>query len=602
MSTVPRLGDQAAFRRTLTRSLILPLALLLALAIIFLWQVNSLLRATQLVDRTDQALAQAHLVRELLLDQETGLRGYLIAGEQDFLEPYQRGAVGMAQAVDNLASQFADRPEELQLIDQLRTEYAGWSVYARDAIALRDSGGDFAALVRQRTGKNQMDRMRSLITSLAISEEQLRNERIQMAQRTTLLVISSSVLAALVLGAILVFFVRRQLLSLSSSYEGALETAREGAAALGRSEEQFRLLAELVPQLIWITRPDGYHEYFNQRWYDYTGTTLEQTRGEGWSHLLHPDDLERTLQVWNHSLHTGEPYEIEYRFKQASTGEYRWFLGRALPARDQHGAITRWFGTCTDIDDQKLNAEALRERTEELAGITASLEDRNRELDQFAYVTSHDLKAPLRGIANLSQWIEEDLGDQATEDIRKQLDLLRGRVHRMEALIDGILQFSRVGRVQSDLEQVDVDALLHEVVDLLGAPPEYTVEIGPNMPTLTTERVRLQQVFANLLGNAVKHRGRPDGHASVSVSDAGKMFKFTVSDDGPGIAPQYHDRIFVIFQTLAPRDTVEGSGLGLSLVKKIVESQGGRIWVESAEGQGATFHFTWPKYPPIRRR
>jgi signal transduction histidine kinase len=156
--------------------------------------------------------------------------------------------------------------------------------------------------------------------------------------------------------------------------------------------------------------------------------------------------------------------------------------------------------------------------------------------------------------------------------------------------------------VQSDLEQVDVDALLHEVVDLLGAPPEYTVEIGPNMPTLTTERVRLQQVFANLLGNAVKHRGRPDGHASVSVSDAGKMFKFTVSDDGPGIAPQYHDRIFVIFQTLAPRDTVEGSGLGLSLVKKIVESQGGRIWVESAEGQGATFHFTWPKYPPRRRR
>jgi PAS domain S-box-containing protein len=580
----------------------MPLALLLALAVIFLWQVNSLLNATQLVDGADQTLAQAHLVRELLLDQETGLRGYLIAGDQDFLTPYQRGAVSMPKALDDLAGQFAGRPGQLALVDQIRGEYAQWAQYARDVIALRDGGGDYAAIVRQRIGKNRMDAMRSDITALIMSEEQLRDERTQMAQRTTLLVIGSSVAGALVLGAMLVFFVRRQLLTLSHNYEGALDSAREGAAALGRSEEQFRLLAELVPQLIWITRPDGYHDYFNQRWYDYTGTTLEQTRGEGWSQLLHPDDLERTLETWHHSLRTGEPYDIEYRFKEARTGEYRWFLGRAVPARDERGAITRWFGTCTDIDDQKRNAEALQERTEELARITTSLEERNRELDQFAYVTSHDLKAPLRGIANLSQWIEEDLGEQATDDIRKQLDLLRGRVHRMEALIDGILQFSRVGRVQSDLEPVDVGALLHDVADLLGAPPEYTIEIGPDMPTITTERLRLQQVFANLLGNAVKHRSRPDGHACVRVADAGNMYEFAVSDDGPGIAPQYHDRIFVIFQTLAPRDAVEGSGLGLSLVKKIVENHGGRIWVESAEGQGATFRFTWPKNPPKRRR
>jgi PAS domain S-box-containing protein len=602
MRTTPRLGDHAVFRRTLTRSLVLPLVLLLALAGIFLWQVNSLLSATQLVDRTDQTIAQAHLVRELLLDQETGLRGYLIAGDTDFLEPYERGATGMAQAFDTLARQLADRPGQLAMVEDLRTQYAQWSAYARDVIALRDSGGDYQATVRQRTGKRLTDLMRSRITSIIVAEEQLRNERTRMAQQTTLLVVGSSVAGALVLGLLLVFFVRRQLLALSQSYEGALAASREGAAALARSEEQFRLLAEAAPQLIWITRPDGYHEYFNQRWYDYTGTTLEQTRGEGWSHLLHPEDLERTLEVWQHSLRTGDPYEIEYRFKEARTGEYRWFLGRALPARDDKGAITRWFGTCTDIDDQKRSAEALQERTEELAGITASLEERNRELDQFAYVTSHDLKAPLRGIANLSQWIEEDLGEQATEDIRKQLDLLRGRVNRMEGLIDGILQYSRIGRVQGDLEPVEVGELLRDVVDLLGVPPEFTVEIGPGMPTITTERVRLQQVFSNLIGNAVKHRSRPDGHVCISTTDEHTMYEFAVADDGPGIAPQYHDRIFVIFQTLASRDTVEGSGLGLSLVKKIVESQGGRIWVESAEGAGATFHFTWPKHPRKKRR
>ena len=141
---------------------------------------------------------------------------------------------------------------------------------------------------------------------------------------------------------------------------------------------------------------------------------------------MHPDDYDRTIAAWTHALRTGEPYDIEYRFKEASTGEYRWFLGRADAVRDSDGRITQWFGTCTDIQSQKRAEEALRERTERLALTTSALEERNRELDQFAYVTSHDLKAPLRGIANLSQWIEEDLGDHATDDIRKQMELLRG--------------------------------------------------------------------------------------------------------------------------------------------------------------------------------
>jgi signal transduction histidine kinase len=311
--------------------------------------------------------------------------------------------------------------------------------------------------------------------------------------------------------------------------------------------------------------------------------------------LLHPDDYERTLEVWQHSLRTGELYEIEYRFKEAKTGKYRWFLGRAHPIRDNNGAITRWFGTCTDIDDQKRAEVTLRAQAEELGYTAALLEERNRELDQFAYVTSHDLKAPLRGIANLSQWIEEDLGDNATEEIRKQLDLLRGRVHRMEGLIDGILQYSRIGRLQGTIEQVDVDELLADVVDLLAPPPGFNITIEPEMPTIMTERVLLQQVFANLIGNAIKHHHRSEGTIHVSAEPNHTHFIFRVADDGPGIAPQYQDRIFGMFQTLAPRDKVEGSGLGLSLVKKMVEHQGGRIWVQSKEGQGATFCFTWPK-------
>jgi PAS domain S-box-containing protein len=264
----------------------------------------------------------------------------------------------------------------------------------------------------------------------------------------------------------------------------------------------------------------------------------------------------------------------------------------ALQYVDPPEGDPRFVAVVRDITERKAVENELRERNRQLARLTRQLEERNRELDQFAYITSHDLKAPLRGIANLAQWIEEDLGEHATEAIRQQLELLRGRAHRMEALIEGILQYSRIGRTGETPQPVDVARLLDEVVDLL-APPPGAVTVEPAMPTIVAERVPLQQVFHNLIGNALKHGG-PEVHVSVGCERRDDCFAFTVADDGPGIAPQYHDRIFGIFQTLASRDRVEGSGLGLALVKKIVEHSGGQISLRSAEGQGAAFTFTWP--------
>ena len=243
---------------------------------------------------------------------------------------------------------------------------------------------------------------------------------------------------------------------------------------------------------------------------------------------------------------------------------------------------------------------ALNEMARTVGANISQLESRNQELDQFAYVVSHDLKAPLRGIESASRWIEEDLGpDKLPPHIREFLGLMRQRVHRMEKLITGILDLARVGRTAQANETVFVRALLRDIIDTLNPPAGFKIELPFFLPTLLTNVVQLQQVFTNLLSNALKYHDHPaTGTATVACDDAGEFYLFSVADDGPGIDPEYHERIFVIFQTLTDRDTLESTGVGLAIVKKIVERQGGRIGIKSAEGQGAKFVFTWPKLPP----
>ena len=229
----------------------------------------------------------------------------------------------------------------------------------------------------------------------------------------------------------------------------------------------------------------------------------------------------------------------------------------------------------------------VQERTAELAAA-------NEQLEQFAYVASHDLRAPLRGISSLAMWIEEDLEDVLKDETREYMNLLHRRIHRMEALIEGILEYSRLDSAETQLERVDVTELLNEVIDLLNPPPTLSVKVGNAMPILMTERIKLGQVFSNLIGNAIKYHDKLNGYIHITVQHNGQFYEFEVADNGPGIAPEYHQKIFGIFETLQARDQVESSGVGLALVKKIVEMEGGRISVQSDEGEGARFRFTWP--------
>jgi signal transduction histidine kinase len=266
---------------------------------------------------------------------------------------------------------------------------------------------------------------------------------------------------------------------------------------------------------------------------------------------------------------------------------------RTAQLTDANDALNREIGERMHAETElKMLNETLEQR---VARRSAEANRRAQELEQFAYVASHDLKAPLRGIANLAGWLQEDLDGKLTEATREQLELLRDRVKRMNALIEGLLDYSRIGRTEQSVETVDVNELLVEIVDSLSPPQAFSIMIAPDMPTLKTDRLQLSQVFANLISNSIKHHGGERGHVWIKVSDNGDFYEFTVKDDGPGIAPEYHEKIFMMFQTLEAKDYDTDTGIGLALVRKIVQEHGGAIKLKSQQGKGARFRFTWPK-------
>jgi light-regulated signal transduction histidine kinase (bacteriophytochrome) len=230
-----------------------------------------------------------------------------------------------------------------------------------------------------------------------------------------------------------------------------------------------------------------------------------------------------------------------------------------------------------------------------LRALLREIKGANEELKNFAYVVSHDLKAPLRAISSLADWISTDYADKFDSEGKEQMRLLINRVHRMDGLINGILLYSRVGRVKETIAAVDIDRLVHDVIHSLLPPGNISITVAGTLPMVMTEPTRIQQVFQNLISNAIKYMDKPNGKISISCVAEGKFWKFSVADNGPGIRQQHFEKIFQLFQTLAPRDRIESTGVGLALVKKIVEMYGGEIWVESVVGEGSTFVFTLPR-------
>ncbi len=364
---------------------------------------------------------------------------------------------------------------------------------------------------------------------------------------------------------------------------------RRAEQALQESEARMRAIFETAVDAILTIDERGAIERLNpaaERMFGYreaelVGRNITTLMPEPYS-SLHDGYLAHYLQTGEQRI-IGIGREVQGLRRDGSV-----FPMELAVAEMRLGERRMFTGLVRDITARKAAEEDAQRLVHEL---TAA----NEELTSFAYVVSHDLKAPLRGIASLADWIAADHGHLFDDGGREHMRLLIGRVHRMGALIDGILEYSRVGRVRESHAEIDLGRVLAEVTDLVAAGSGVAVAVAPGMPVVRAEPTRIRQVFHNLLSNAVRHMDKPDGQVRVDWADDGAYWRFTVADNGPGIEARHFERIFGLFQTLSPRDRVESTGVGLALVKKIVEMYGGAVAVSSTPGAGATFSFTLPK-------
>jgi PAS domain S-box-containing protein len=369
---------------------------------------------------------------------------------------------------------------------------------------------------------------------------------------------------------------------------GDVTERRMAEDALRQSEERFHTALNAIPQLAWIAHADGYIFWYNDRWYEYTGTTPEQMEGWGWQNVHDPDALPQVMERWTSSVATGERFEMEFPLRGAD-GAFRQFLTRGVPLRNHAGQIERWFGTNTDITAQKLVEAELSYRAAELARS-------NTDLEQFAYVASHDLQEPLRAVGGCVQLLKRRYQNKLDERADELIGHAADGATRMQKLIDDLLAYSRVGTRQGHRQATDSGAALDAALVNLAAPLRETgasVTRDP-MPMVATDPTRLSSLLQNLIGNALKFRGPEAPRIHVGARRADQRWEFSVRDNGLGIEPQYFERIFGIFQRLHTRAEYPGTGMGLAMCKRIVEQQGGRIWVESNPGTGSVFHFTLP--------
>lgn len=379
-------------------------------------------------------------------------------------------------------------------------------------------------------------------------------------------------------------------------YGRDITSRKQVEAALQQSEARFRQLADALPQLVWTAQADGTVDYYNERVHEYKGIQQQDNGSWDWSLVLHPDDTQLTQDSWARAVETGEIYRVEHRI-QISDSSFRWHLSRGIPVRDEHGQVIRWFGSATDIHELKQSETILTQYSE-------MLKHSNQELEQFALVASHDLQEPLRKIKLFGSRIQEKLRGKMDAETEDHFARMLGATQRMNAMIDDLLELSRISTQGRPFTPVDLSQVADEVVSDLETQISRVQGrvLIEQLPVIDGDPTQMHQVLQNLIANALKFQ-KPDTPIEVKVSsvtfqaesDRRTMVSILVNDNGIGFKEQYFEQILQPFQRLHGRSEYEGNGMGLSIVKKIIDRHQGEFTAHSQPGQGSTFVVTLPK-------
>ncbi|MBC7922078.1 MAG: PAS domain-containing sensor histidine kinase [Ferruginibacter sp.] len=388
-------------------------------------------------------------------------------------------------------------------------------------------------------------------------------------------------------------------------------TARKKAEEeVAESAERFRRLLESIPQMAWTARPEGPLNYYNQRWYDYTGQTPEESLGDGWKPIQHPEDVLSSLEKWAHSVATGATYTQENRFLRAADQTYRWHLTRAVPIRNEEGEITLWVGTCTDIHDQKTVQEELVEAQRQVLQTNDDLNQTNRELrkinedlDNFVYTASHDLKSPIVNLEGFVSLLQKRMSGKVDITEQRIMDMMNHSVNKFKQTIRDLTEIAKAQKTAED----GTEALSFREV-LTDVQNDIVVLLWESNAHITTDfevdkvyyaRKNLRSILYNLISNAIKYHS-PERPSEVSLKTRlvdrpeGGFVCLSVRDNGLGIAVDQLPKLFRMFKRL--HSHVEGTGIGLYIVKRIVENNGGSIEVKSELGKGTTFNIYLPLF------
>jgi PAS domain S-box-containing protein len=379
-------------------------------------------------------------------------------------------------------------------------------------------------------------------------------------------------------------------LAVDPADDAALAGLRE---ELKQSQERLRVLFEHAPDAHYLCDLNGVFLDGNRTTEELLGYTREELLGKSFRELdlLPEDQVPRAEELRAQHAQGQATGPAEFRL-HGKNGLWVQVEIRTYPVQIKGQAAT--LNIARDISERKQVEALLDALNNDLKSTIQELERSNQELRDFAHVTAHELKAPLRGIATLASRISQDCADKIGQQTKQDLDLLGQRVDHMIGLIDGILRYSQIGHGPHAMEMVDTGALAKQVIEQVALPANVNTRVEGALPVVSCERVRLTQVFQNLIQNALRYVDKAKGEIRIAAIEEGDFWKFSVSDNGPGIEEKHFDRIFRMFEAVAPGEHPEDAGLGLAIVKKIVELHGGRVWVQSELGKGSTFFFTLP--------